>query len=106
MRRPGSSAACGCRTASSNTPDRTKVGAVAVRPPDLEVADLVVRYHDGSTALTALEIARLSVPAGSLLVVTGPSGSLSLLRMSAWQRLAGAAAVAALLWLAVWWATA
>jgi ferric-dicitrate binding protein FerR (iron transport regulator) len=31
---------------------------------------------------------------------------LSLLRMSAWQRLAGAAAVAALLWLAVWWATA
>jgi putative ABC transport system ATP-binding protein len=48
---------------------------VAVRPPDLEVADLVVRYHDGLTALTALEIARLSVPAGSLLVVTGPSGS-------------------------------
>jgi putative ABC transport system ATP-binding protein len=48
---------------------------VSVRPPELEVADLQVRYHDAAVALTALEIARLSVPAGSLLVVTGPSGS-------------------------------
>jgi hypothetical protein len=39
---------------------------------------------------------------------THPSPALapSLLRMSAWERLAVALAVAAVLWLAVWWALA
>ena len=45
------------------------------RPPELDVANLVVRYHDGSDAVTALQIEQLSVPPGSLFAVTGPSGS-------------------------------
>jgi len=48
---------------------------VTKRPPELRVADLVVRYHDGPDAVTALEIDRLSVAPGSLFAVTGPSGS-------------------------------
>jgi putative ABC transport system ATP-binding protein len=48
---------------------------VTIRPPELKVADLLVRYDDGSGAVTALEIGQLSVPPGSLLAVTGPSGS-------------------------------
>lgn len=45
------------------------------RPPELMVEDLVVRYRDGSDAVTALQIDRMGVPPGSLLAVTGPSGS-------------------------------
>ena len=45
------------------------------RPPELDVANLVVRYRDGSDAVTALQIEQLSVPPGSLFAVTGPSGS-------------------------------
>jgi putative ABC transport system ATP-binding protein len=48
---------------------------VTVRPPELNVADLVVRYDDGADAVTALQIDRLRVAPGSLFVVTGPSGS-------------------------------
>lgn len=43
--------------------------------PDLEVRDLLVRFSNGSSAVTALDVEELSVPAGSLLAVTGPSGS-------------------------------
>jgi putative ABC transport system ATP-binding protein len=46
-----------------------------VRPPNLEVQDLLVRYSSGFGAVTALEIDHLSVPPGALLAVTGPSGS-------------------------------
>jgi len=46
-----------------------------VRPPDLKVADLLVRYSDGRDAVTALDIEHLTVPPGALLAVTGPSGS-------------------------------
>jgi putative ABC transport system ATP-binding protein len=48
---------------------------VTNQPPELDVANLVVRYHDGSDAVTALQIEQLSVPPGSLFAVTGPSGS-------------------------------
>jgi putative ABC transport system ATP-binding protein len=48
---------------------------VSLRPPALEVQGLQVHYSDGPEAVAALEIERLSVPAGSLLAVTGPSGS-------------------------------
>ncbi|MBO0750932.1 MAG: ABC transporter ATP-binding protein [Bradyrhizobiaceae bacterium] len=41
----------------------------------MTVEDLVVRYHDGADAVTALQIGRLHAPRGSLLAVTGPSGS-------------------------------
>ena len=46
-----------------------------LRPPALRIEDLQVGYSNGSGAVTALEIERLSVPAGALLAVTGPSGS-------------------------------
>ena len=46
-----------------------------LRPPALRIEDLQVGYSNGSDAVTALEIERLSVPAGALLAVTGPSGS-------------------------------
>jgi putative ABC transport system ATP-binding protein len=46
-----------------------------VRPPSLEVRDLLVRYSDGFGAVTALDVAHLRVPGGALLVITGPSGS-------------------------------
>jgi putative ABC transport system ATP-binding protein len=48
---------------------------VEVRPPALEVQGLQVHYSNGGEAVAALEIERLSVPAGSLLTVMGPSGS-------------------------------
>jgi putative ABC transport system ATP-binding protein len=48
---------------------------VTDRAPELHIADLVVRYHDGSDALTALQVDRLAVAPGSLFAVTGPSGS-------------------------------
>ncbi len=48
---------------------------MTIRPPELRVAELVVRYHDGVDTVTALEIDRLSVVPGSLFAVTGPSGS-------------------------------
>jgi putative ABC transport system ATP-binding protein len=44
-------------------------------PPELRVADLLVRYSDGRDAVTALDIEHLAVPPGALLAVTGPSGS-------------------------------
>src|SRR5262249_35274087 len=46
-----------------------------VRAPSLEVHDLLVRYSDGFGAVTALDIARLRLPGGALLAITGPSGS-------------------------------
>ena len=46
-----------------------------MRPPNLEVHDLLVRYSDGFGAVTALDIAHLNVPGGALLAITGPSGS-------------------------------
>jgi putative ABC transport system ATP-binding protein len=46
-----------------------------LRPPALRVEDLRVGYSNGASAVTALEIDRLSVPGGALLAVTGPSGS-------------------------------
>ena len=45
------------------------------RAPDLRIEDLQVRYSNGAGAVTALEIAQLSVPPGAQLAVTGPSGS-------------------------------
>jgi len=46
------------------------------RPPALKVEDLEVGYANGRAgAVTALEIAQLSVLPGELLAVTGPSGS-------------------------------
>jgi putative ABC transport system ATP-binding protein len=55
--------------------DADTIAEVTVRAPVLHVADLVVRYHDGSDALTALQVDRLTVAPGSLFAVTGPSGS-------------------------------
>ena len=65
-----SSAGCGCD--NRNTP---RSETRTVRPPNLEVQDLLVRYSSGFGAVTALEIDHLSVPPGALLAVTGPSGS-------------------------------
>jgi putative ABC transport system ATP-binding protein len=46
-----------------------------LRAPDLKVKALQVRYSNGAGAVTALDIAQLSVPSGAQLAVTGPSGS-------------------------------
>jgi putative ABC transport system ATP-binding protein len=46
-----------------------------LRAPGLKIEDLQVRYANGAGAVTALEIAQLSVPPGTQLAVTGPSGS-------------------------------
>ena len=46
-----------------------------LRAPGLQIEDLQVRYANGAGAVTALEIAQLSVPPGAQLAVTGPSGS-------------------------------
>jgi len=46
-----------------------------MRPPNLKVQELLVRYSDGFGAVTALDITRVAVPPGALLAVTGPSGS-------------------------------
>lgn len=44
-------------------------------PPSLAIAQLLVRYSDRGGAVTALEIADLTVEPGALLAITGPSGS-------------------------------
>ena len=54
---------------------RNEAKPVGPRAPDLRVSDLQVHYSNGASAVTALELEQLSVPAGSLLAVTGPSGS-------------------------------
>jgi putative ABC transport system ATP-binding protein len=46
-----------------------------VRPPRLELQDLLVRYSDGVGEVTALDIGQMSAPPGTLLAITGPSGS-------------------------------
>jgi putative ABC transport system ATP-binding protein len=53
--------------------NETKPGNL--RAPDLKIEALQVRYSNGAGAVTALEIAQLSVPPGAQLAVTGPSGS-------------------------------
>ena len=46
-----------------------------VSAPVLELADVTLTYPDGDRCLTALDAVSLSVPAGELLALTGPSGS-------------------------------
>jgi ABC-type lipoprotein export system ATPase subunit len=46
-----------------------------MRPPELLIRQLLVRYADRGDSVTALAIAGCRVPPGTLLAVTGPSGS-------------------------------
>ncbi|MCF2527760.1 ABC transporter ATP-binding protein [Yinghuangia soli] len=49
--------------------------AIPASAPVLELADVTLTYPDGDRRLTALDAVSLSVPAGELLALTGPSGS-------------------------------
>lgn len=70
----------GTETTAGTRPTTAATAAGAPRPSrpqahGLELADVTLTYPDGAARLTALDSVSLSVPAGCLTAVIGPSGS-------------------------------